>query len=64
MTNLEIIEKINNAHIACFAYAVRSHIEVTYRASKKNKITIKNNEITYTGSCAGGVADIKTLLGL
>ena len=64
MTNLEIIEKINNAHIACFAYAVGAHIEVTYRASKKNKITIKGNEITWVGNCASGVADIKNLLGL
>lgn len=64
MTNLEIIEKINNAHIACFAYSVRSHVEVCYRASKKNIITIKDNEITWVGNCSCGVAAIKELLGL
>ena len=64
MTNLEIIEKINNAHIACFAYAVRSHVEVCYRASKKNIITIKNGEITWVGNCSAGVTAIKELLVL
>jgi len=64
MTNLEIIEKINNAHIACFAYNVRNHVEVCYRASKKNIITIKDGEITWIGSCSAGVTAIKEVLSL
>ena len=64
MTNQEIIEKINNAHIACFAYSVKSHVEVCYRASKKNIITIKDNEITWVGNCAAGVTAIKNVLGI
>ena len=64
MTNLEIIEKINNAHIACFAYNVRNHVEVCYSASRKKIITIKNGEINSVGNCSAGVTAIKEVLGL
>lgn len=41
LTNQEIIEKINNAKIACGAYMQGNVIKVCYRASKKNIITIE-----------------------
>ena len=64
MTNLEIIEKINNAKIACGAYMSGNVIKVCYRASKKNIITIEDGEFTWVGNCSAGVTAIKEVLGL
>ena len=64
LTNQEIIEKINNAKIACGAYMQGNVIKVCYRASKKNIITIKDGEITWIGNCSAGVTAIKELLSL
>lgn len=64
MTNQEIIEKINNAKIACGAYMYGNVIKVCYRASKKNIITIEDGKFTWIGNCSTGVTAIKELLGL
>ena len=63
-TNQEIIELINNAKIACFAYASGSSIKVCYRASKKNIITIQAGCFSWVGNCSAGVTDIKSVLGM
>ena len=63
-TNQEIIELINNAKIACFAYESGRSIKVIYRASKKNIITIKDGCFSWVGNCAAGVTAIKNVLGI
>ena len=57
-TNQEIIEKINNAKIACGAYMSGNVIKVCYRAFKKNIITIEEGKFTWIGNCSAGVTAV------